>query len=227
MSEVFNSVFTGLADISITNFLACVGTALAAGLFVAFMYTLHTKASRSFMATIAMLPALVCVVILLVNGNIAAGVAVTGAFSLVRFRSAQGNAKEIAAIFLSMATGLIIGMGYLLFGAIFAVIISLAFIVFSKIRFGGGGGQTRKTLVVTIPENLDYTHIFDDIFERHTKSHELAGVKTTNMGSLFKLSYDVELKDTGVEKKMIDEIRERNGNLEISVNRFEVARGEL
>ncbi len=227
MSAIFNSLFDGLAAISITNFMACVGTALATGLFIAFMYSIHTRSSRSFTATISLLPAVVCVVILLVNGNIAAGVAVTGAFSLVRFRSAQGSAKEIAAIFLSMATGLIVGMGYLLFGAIFAVVISLAFIAFAKIRFGRSGGDTRKTLVVTIPENLDYTHVFDDIFAKHTKHHELSGVKTTNMGSLFKLSYDLELKDVSQEKPMIDEIRERNGNLEISVNRFEMAKGEL
>lgn len=227
MSAIFNSLFDGLAAISITNFMACLGTALAAGLFIAFMYSRHTRSSRSFTATISLLPAVVCVVILLVNGNIAAGVAVTGAFSLVRFRSAQGSAKEIAAIFLSMATGLIVGMGYLLFGAIFAVIISVAFIIFAKIRFGGSGGEARKTLVVTIPENLDYTHVFDDIFARYTKHHELAAVKTTNMGSLFKLSYDLELKDISREKTMIDEMRERNGNLEISVNRFEMVRGEL
>ena len=218
MSAIFNSLFDGLAEISITNFLACVGTALATGLFIAFMYSIHTRSSRSFTATISLLPAVVCVVILLVNGNIAAGVAVTGAFR---------SAKEIAAIFLSMATGLIVGMGYLLFGAIFAVVISLAFIAFAKIRFGRSGGDTRKTLVVTIPENLDYTHVFDDIFAKHTKRHELSGVKTTNMGSLFKLSYDLELKDVSQEKPMIDEIRERNGNLEISVNRFEMAKGEL
>ena len=227
MSGVFNSVFGELANISIGSFMACVGVAFAAGLFITFMYSLHTRSSRSFLTTIALLPAAVCVVILLVNGNIAAGVAVTGAFSLVRFRSAQGSAKEIAAIFIAMASGLIAGMGYLIFAGIFAVLISVAFLIFAQIRFGRSGEDSRKTLVVTIPENLDYSHVFDDIFEKHTRQHELVGVKTTNMGSLFKLSYEVVLKDLNEEKSMIDEIRERNGNLEISVNRFEMAKGEL
>ena len=225
--EIFNSIFGSLATISITNFLACLGAALAIGVFVTFMYSRHSDSSKSFLATLALLPAVVCVVIMLVNGNIGAGVAVAGAFSLVRFRSAQGSAKEIGAIFLAMGAGLICGMGYLLFAAIFAVIISIAFIIFSNVNFDTGKSGLKKTLTITIPETLDYTHVFDDIFEKNTARHELTRVKTTNMGSLFKLTYDITLKNAMNEKVMIDEIRERNGNLEISVNKTDTAKAEL
>ena len=225
--EVFNSIFGSLATISIVNFMACLGTALAIGIFITFMYSRHSESSKSFLATLALLPAVVCVVIMLVNGNIGAGVAVAGAFSLVRFRSAQGSAKEIGAIFLAMGAGLICGMGYLLFAAIFAAVVSIAFIIFSFINFDAVKTGLKKTLTVTIPETLDYTHVFDDIFEKNTSRHELIRVKTTNMGSLFKLSYDIVLKKAMNEKTMIDEIRERNGNLEISVNRTDNVKAEL
>ncbi len=224
---IFNSIFGSLASISIGAFMACLGVSLAIGIFITFMYSRHSDSSKSFMATLALLPAVVCVVIMLVNGNIGAGVAVAGAFSLVRFRSAQGSAKEIGAIFLAMGAGLIAGMGYLLFAAIFAVIVSIAFIAFSNVNFNAGKSGLHKTLTITIPETLDYTHVFDDIFEKNTSSHELTHVKTTNMGSLFKLSYDVTLKNETNEKAMIDEIRERNGNLEISINKTQTAKAEL
>ena len=225
--EIFNSVFGTLANIFIMNFCYCIATALGIGLLVTFIYTRHSVSSKSFTATLAVLPVVVCVVILLVNGNIGAGVAVAGAFSLVRFRSAQGSAKEIGAIFLAMGAGLITGMGYLLFSVIFAVIASLAFWVFASIRFSGSGAGLKKSLTVTIPETLDYTHVFDDIFDRFVKRHELTGVKTTNMGSLFKLTYSIDLKDASCEKKLIDSVRERNGNLEVMINRFEPAKAEL
>lgn len=224
---IFNSLLGPLAAIPVVIFLACLGTALAIGVFITFMYSRHADSSKSFMATLALLPAVVCVVILLVNGNIGAGVAVAGAFSLVRFRSAQGSAKEIGAIFLAMGSGLITGMGYLLFAAIFAVAVSIAFIVFSHINFSAGKSSLRKTLTVTIPETLDYTNVFDDVFKNNTNKYELTSVKTTNMGSLFKLTYELTLKSNQNEKKLIDEIRERNGNLEIVLNRQATVRAEL
>ncbi len=214
--EIFNSVFGSLASISVMNFCVCIATAIGIGLFITFMYTRHSVSSKSFTATLALLPVVVCVVILLVNGNIGAGVAVAGAFSLVRFRSAQGSAKEIAAIFLAMGAGLIVGMGYLAFAVIFAVIASIAFLVFANINFSGSKASLKKSLTVTIPETLDYTH-----------KYELTGVKTTNMGSLFRLSYSIDLKDANCEKKLIDSVRERNGNLEVMLNRFEPAKAEL
>lgn len=155
--------------------------------------------------------------IMMVNGNIGAGVAVAGAFSLVRFRSAPGTAKEIAAIFLAMAIGLILGMGYIAYAALFAVIIGLFMFGLNMISRKQKKFISEKTLKVTIPEDLNYADIFNDIFEDYTNSCELTHVKTTNMGSLYKLTYRVTLKNAQSEKQMLDEMRVRNGNLEIAI----------
>lgn len=224
MSNIFNSVLGSVLTISLGSFMACLGAALGIGIFTAWFYSLHTKSSKGFITTLALLPAVVSVVIMMVNGNVGAGVAVAGAFSLVRFRSAQGSAKEITAIFLAMGSGLIVGMGFIAYAAIFSAVISLAFLIFAHTTDFSNTGEKEKTLTVTIPENLDYTHIFDDIFSSYTSINELTNVKTTNMGSLFKLSYRIRLKDVSSEKEMIDKIRERNGNLEIVVNRYEAIR---
>lgn len=224
MSNIFNSVLGSTSTITIGSFMACLGAALGIGIFTAWFYSLHTKSSKGFITTLALLPAVVSVVIMMVNGNVGAGVAVAGAFSLVRFRSAQGSAKEITAIFLAMGSGLIAGMGFIAYAAIFAAIISLAFLIFANTTDFSNAGENEKTLTVTIPENLDYTHIFDDIFSKYTNRSEITNVKTTNMGSLFKLTYRIRLKDVSREKEMIDKIRERNGNLEIAVNRHEATR---
>lgn len=178
--------------------------------------------------TLALLPAVVCVVIMLVNGNVGTGVAVAGAFSLVRFRSVPGTAKEICALFLAMGAGLIAGMGYLGFALLFTVILCAMFMLYNRMDFGARkNGAIYKTFSITIPEDLDYTGVFDDIFKTCTTSHDLVCVKTTNMGSMFRLTYDVTLKDEKKEKEMIDEIRCRNGNLEISVSRQETIVSKL
>ena len=182
--------------------------------------------TKSFLVTLALLPAVVCVVIMMVNGNIGAGVAVAGAFSLVRFRSAPGSAKEIVTIFLAMGAGLIAGMGYLGFAALFTVIMCGIFLLYN-LAVGGKAEAGNKTIKITIPEDLDYTGAFDDIFEEYTKKHELISVKTTNMGSMFRLTYEVTLRDATEEKRMIDRIRERNGNLEIMVSKQESKVAEL
>ena len=224
MFNIFNSVLGSVSTISIGSFMACLGAALGIGIFTAWFYSLHTKSSKGFITTLALLPAVVSVVIMMVNGNVGAGVAVAGAFSLVRFRSAQGSAKEITAIFLTMGSGLITGMGFITYAAIFAGIISIAFLIFAHTTDSSNAGENDKTLTVTIPENLDYTHIFDDIFDNYTSKNELTNVKTASMGSLFKLSYKIKLKDISKEKEMIDRIRERNGNLEIVMNGYETVR---
>ena len=172
------------------------------------------------MITLAILPAIVAVVIMMVNGNVGAGVAVAGAFSLVRFRSVPGTAKEIAIIFLAMATGLISGMGYLGIAVLFAVVLGLVFLVLNVSPIGEADDRL-KLLKITIPEDLNYTDAFDDLFEKYTRNASLMDVKTTNMGSLFKLSYHIRLKDASQEKAFIDELRCRNGNLEISISRQE------
>ena len=225
MSEtIFKGLFdTGTASvITVSDFMICILSSLVIGLIIAVMYMYKNEYSRSFIVTLAMIPAIVCAVIMMVNGNVGAGVATAGAFSLVRFRSLPGTAKEIGILFLAMGTGLITGMGYIAYGFLFAVVLSVVYMLYSRIGFGTKKQTAlKKTMRVTIPEDLDYTEIFDDLFEKYTKDNELVSVKTTNMGSLFRLTYDMTLKDSSMEKALIDDIRCRNGNLEITVSRQE------
>ena len=227
------NLFRGLFDTEMTaviapgQFLLCVGAALVLGLVIALSYMYRTRYTRSFVVTLAMLPAVVCVVIMMVNGNVGAGVAVAGAFSLVRFRSVPGTAREIGTIFLAMGAGLVCGMGYLAYAALFTVLLCAVFMVYSRLDMGTKRSAAYKVLNITMPEDLDYTEVFDDIFRAYTTEHELVRVKTTNMGSLFRLTYHVTLRDSAREKDMIDAIRCRNGNLEISVSRQETVVTEL
>lgn len=231
---MLDNLFKGIFDteltstVSVTDFLLCLGFALGLGLITALAYMYRTRYTKSFVVTLALLPAVVCIVIMLVNGNIGAGVAVAGAFSLVRFRSVPGTAKEICMLFLAMGTGLITGMGYLGFAVLFTVIMCVIFMLYNRLDLGAKkNSASYKTLTVTIPEDLNYTEIFDDIFTEYTVSHETVRVKTTNMGSLFKATYNIVLRDATKEKEMIDAMRCRNGNLEICVSAQETVSGEL
>ncbi len=229
MEAIFKGIFDNELTrlISVEDFLLCLGVSLVLGLIMAVAYMFKNEHTKSFLVTLALLPAVVCVVIMMVNGNIGAGVAVAGAFSLVRFRSAPGSAKEIVTIFLAMGAGLIAGMGYLGFAALFTVIMCAMFLVCNAITGNAKSVAVNKTIKITIPEDLDYTGAFDDIFAEYTKKSELIRVKTTNMGSMFRLTYNVTLKDATQEKQMIDRIRERNGNLEIMVSKQENRVAEL
>ena len=229
-----NNIFAGIFDnelinvISITDFLLCIGISLAIGVFLALVYTFKSRYTKSFVFTLAMLPAVVCVVIMMVNGNVGAGVAVAGAFSLVRFRSVPGSAKDIATIFLAMCSGLVVGMGYFGFAIVFTLILGAFMMLCSALGLGTRiSNPAEKILRITIPEDLDYTDIFEDLFEQYTSFHQIATVKTTNMGSMFKLTYNIKLKNISEEKKFIDEIRCRNGNLEVSMSMQEVNPLEL
>ena len=229
-----NNLFKGLFDseltsvINVVDFLICIGVSLLIGLFIAVVYMFRCRFSKSFVVTLALLPSVVCVVIMLVNGNVGTGVAVAGAFSLVRFRSVPGTAKEICTLFLAMGAGLIVGMGYIGFAILFTLVMSLVLFLFNFIDFGSTKrAQYYKTITIVIPEDLNYTEIFDDVFEKYTSKHELVKVKTTNMGSMFKLTFNIILKDIKQEKEMIDMIRCRNGNLEISVSKQENTVNEL
>ena len=220
------NLFKGLFDTDLTtviepkDFLICVGVSLVLGLLMAFAYMYRTRYTKSFVVTLALLPAVVCVVIMMVNGNVGAGVAVAGAFSLVRFRSVPGTAKEICTLFLAMSAGLIMGMGYVGYAFLFTVIMCLVFLAYNLIDFGTRKNSGRyKTIRITIPEDLDYSGVFGEIFDKYTESYEITAVKTTNMGSMFKLTYDIVMGDIAKEKEMIDRIRERNGNLEITVSK--------
>ena len=228
------TIFRGLFDsdltsvISLVDFLICLAVSLAAGLIMAVSYMYRTRYTKSFVVTLALLPAGVCVVIMLVNGNIGTGVAVAGAFNLVRFRSVPGTAKEICALFLAMGAGLIAGMGYVGFAAVFTIVMCLVFLVYNRLDLGAKkNAASYKTFTITIPEDLDYTGVFDDIMQEYTASNELVAVKTTNMGSMFRLTYHVTLRDPAREKEMIDKLRCRNGNLEIAVSRQETTVTEL
>ncbi len=219
LDSIFKGVFdsTTTATINISDFLICLLAAHVIGIILALAYTYKNEYSKSFVISLALLPSIICVVIMMVNGNIGAGVAVAGAFSLVRFRSLPGTAKEICAIFLAMASGLVMGMGYIGLAVTFVLIISIVNIILSNCGFGRQRpGLAKRTVRITIPEDLNYSQVFDDIFEKYTRSHRLEMVKTTNMGSLFKLTYTVTFKDSNLEKCFIDELRCRNGNLEIS-----------
>lgn len=224
----------GLFDTSMTNvislgdFLLCVVCALAVGLLLAACYMYRTRYTKSFVATLALLPSVVCVVIMMVNGNVGAGVAVAGAFSLVRFRSVPGTAKEIGAIFLAMGTGIIVGMGYLGYAILCAAVLGGASALYSRLDFGcTKKSALQKTLQITIPEDLDYTGVFDDILHQYASEYELVQVKTTHMGSLFRLTYHMTLRAANQEKQFLDELRCRNGNLEISVSKQVTETGEL
>lgn len=231
---MLNTIFSGVFDsetatiISVSEFMLCLIVSLLVGLLLAGAYTIRNRYTRSFLMTLAVLPAVVCVVIMMVNGNIGTGVAVAGTFSLVRFRSAPGTAKEICAIFLAMCTGLIAGMGYLGYAVLFALVLSGVTVVYNCLDFGSRKHEERyKVLHITIPEDLDYTGVFDKILEEYTQSHELEQVKTANMGSLFRLTYSIVLKNREAEKELIDKLRCRNGNLEISVSKKETVSYEL
>lgn len=228
------NIFKGLFDndmvnvISVSDFMLCMFVSLVLGIMIAFAYMYRSRYTKSFVLTLSLLPAVVCVVIMLVNGNVGTGVAVAGAFSLVRFRSVPGTAKEICALFLAMGTGLITGMGYLAFGVLFCVVMCLMFLIYNHVDFGMQKQQAKfKTITITIPESLDYTGVFEDIFAQYTQSCEQVRVKTTNMGSMFKITYQITLKDISKEKEMIDKIRCRNGNLEIMLTTQESFTNEL
>ena len=231
---MIDNLFRGLFDTDMTvvitpaEFLTCLGVSLGIGLILAALYQYHTRYTRSFVVTLALLPAVVCVVIMMVNGNVGTGVAVAGTFSLVRFRSAPGTVREICAIFLAMATGLIAGMGYLGYAVLCTLVLGGAELLFRMLSAkADGGASLYKTLHITIPEDLDYSDVFDEPLREFTREYELTSVKTTNMGSLFRLTYNITLRDSRTEKSLIDRLRCRNGNLEITVSKQETAIGEL
>lgn len=231
---MFDNIAAGIFDtsgavtVSISDFIMCIVISLLTGLFITWVYTFRSRYTASFAVTLAMLPAIVCMVIMMVNGNVGAGVAVAGAFSLVRFRSVPGTAKEIGTIFMAMAAGLISGMGYLTIAVLFALIMGTVMLVMNLTGFGTHKKAVNdKILKITIPEDLNYGNVFDDIFAEYLSNCEVVSVKTSNMGSLYKLTYHICLKDMSAEKKFIDELRCRNGNLEISIAQKEVNVNEL
>ena len=209
---LFSTIIT--SGITPVSFAVCTAASLILGLLLSLSHMFRNTSSKSFTVTIALLPVIVQVIIMLVNGNLGTGIAVAGAFSLVRFRSVPGSAKEILSIFMAMAAGLATGMGYVGVAALFVLVLCLFNLLYTATRFGEPA-QAERELKITVPEDLNYTGAFDDIFDKYTVFHKLKRVKTTNMGSLYQLTYTVRLKKPELEKEFIDNVRCRNGNLDI------------
>ena len=224
---MFTSILnSGEVSLSMSEAGLCVIAAILLGLVIGWVYMACGSYSKNFVVTLVMLPVLIQVVIMMVNGNLGTGVAVLGAFSLIRFRSVPGSSREIVNIFFSMAVGLAAGTGYLTFALFITAVVCLVQLALYKSGFGEKKNG-EKLLKIVIPENLDYETVFDDIFGAFTKTAELERVKTTNLGSMYELDYRVFLKEPGMEKEMLDEIRCRNGNLTVVCGRTIGGREEL
>ncbi len=213
---MFNSIYS--SSVTPARFFLMAAVTLLAGLLYALVMSLCVRSSKRFFLVVSIIPLIVASVICFVNGSIGAGVAVGGAFGLIRFRSAPGSADEIAAILAAMGAGIAFGMGYLGYGVVLLAALGLVYLLLSRLNlFERRGESEDKLLRVTIPEALEYTGAFDGVFERYLTKAESVGVKTTGMGSLFRLSYRIRMKDGAEEKAFIDALRTRNGNLEIAV----------
>ena len=214
MNDLFASIITAGAGLTLKSYLVALGTSLLCGLIVLLATSFKNNVTKSFAVTVLLLPAIVQTVIMMVNGNVGTGIAVAGAFSLVRFRSVPGKAREIASIFLAMTAGLASAAGYVGIAILFTAVISVIMLVFSLIPIKR---EREYELHVTVPESLNFDGAFDPIFKEYARSSRLVKTKTSSMGSLYKLTYILDLKDCTRSKEMIDKIRERNGNLEISL----------
>lgn len=223
---MFESIFTTTTDntIHIASAMLGVGTAIILGLLIgiAYMYLCKKEGyGKNFIIGLAILPAIVAVVILLIGSNVARAFSMAGAFALVRFRSAPGNAKDIAIVFFAMASGLACGLGYVLFAVVFVVVLLAFLILLNFIHFADHSLENRQ-LKITIPENLNFNNVFDDLLDKYTTKSQLVKVKTTNMGTMYELTYNVSMKKEADEKAFIDELRMRNGNFNIILGMAEV-----
>lgn len=212
---MFNSIFdAGSTGLSITTALICAGAALALGLAIAIMHRQTSQTTKGFLITLAVLPLLVMAVMIMINGNLGTSIAILGAFSLIRFRSIQGRAKDLLSVFFAMMVGLALGMGHVLFAVVITAVAIFAIVFFSSTRLLEPD-QHERVLKITIPEDLDYDEVFNDIFKKYTSKAKLVRMKTVNMGSLYDLTYDIKLKHGVKEKAFLDEIRVKNCNLKV------------
>jgi hypothetical protein len=219
LESIFGDVSSGVT-VTAATLLTAEGAALILGLLVSLVYgkTHRTRRpSQSFALTLVVLPAVITVIILLVGNSVARAFSLAGAFSIIRFRSAPGDPKDITYVLFAMAVGLACGMGYLLFAGLAAAVLCAAVLLLEALQYGGSRGSRGKLLKITVPEDLDYQRAFDDILEKHTDAYKLVGVKTSNLGSLFELRYEITQKAGDDEKAFIDELRCRNGNLNITL----------
>jgi uncharacterized membrane protein YhiD involved in acid resistance len=212
MPSIFDSINSG--SFSDGGYFICLAASLFCGVVTALAASFRARSSRSFLSALVLLPMIVHTVITMVNGNVGTGVAVMGAFSLVRFRSVAGKARDIAAIFLAMTAGLACAAGYVGIAILFTLIVCAVMLLLGALPLGN---EAEMELNVTVPETLRFAGQFDDIFEEYTKKHRLTKTKTSNMGSLYKLQFRVRMKDMGKIQEFIDKLRCRNGNLEIAI----------
>lgn len=211
---MFKSILTD--NLTITNILICMISSIILGFIIAYSHMKSKRYSKNFIIALTLLPLLIEVVIIMVNGNLGTSVAILGAFSLIRFRSMPGTSRELLSIFLAMAAGLALGMGQVLFAFTFTFLALIVILILTNTNFGEMKNKS-KMLKIIVPENLDYTNIFNDLLNKYCSKYTLTKSKTTNMGSLFELTYKIDIKDID-EKSFIDEIRCRNGNLSISIS---------
>ena len=215
---MLNSIFSETASsVELSSILLCSIISIILGVVIALTHKQTSKYNKNFLVTLSILPLLVQTIIIMVNGNLGTSVAIMGAFSLVRFRNLPGTSKEILSVFFAMTVGLATGMGHLVFAIIITIIGSLAIFILSKVALFNKN-KKEKILKIMIPENLDYTNVFDDIFETYTEKVELEQVKTTNMGSMFDLSYRIILNENVNEKEFLDDLRVKNGNLKVMIS---------
>ena len=210
-NSIFDSTTTGL---SITTGLICAGVALLLGVIIAITHMKTSQTTKGFLTTLATLPLLVMAVMIMINGNLGTSIAILGAFSLIRFRSIQGQAKDLLSVFFAMMIGLACGMGHILFAVVITIIAVVAIIFFSYTHFLEPN-KKQRVLKIVIPEDLDYEEVFEDIFKKYTSRADLTRMKTMNMGSLYKLTYDITMKNGVKEKDFLDEIRVKNCNLKV------------
>ena len=223
---MFDSIYS--SSVTTAEFFLMAGVAVLSGVLFAWIMARRVRSTKRFFTVVSLIPFVVGAVITFVNGNIGAGVAIGGAFSLIRFRSAQGSADEIAAILIAMGAGIAFGMGYLAYGVIILLALGLLFFLFSALHlFDSRRAAEERLLKVTVPESLEYTDMFDEVFARYLKNAERIGVKTTGMGSMFRLSFLIRMKDPKEEKAFIDELRTRNGNLEIALLPYSEQQAQL
>lgn len=223
---MFGSILASTTSITVTEYIVCSLISVVLGTVVALIHCFRNTYSKNLILSLVVIPMVVQSIVMLVNGNVGTAVAVLGAFSLVRFRSQPGNAREITSIFTVMSVGLAMSRGYVGVAAALVVLVGVVSIVLTLLRFGDSTNGM-KELRITIPENIDFEGIFDEIFEKYTSKCEMKRVKSTNMGSLFELTYSICEKKGISEKAFIDDLRCRNGNLNISIGRAVTPRDEL
>ena len=210
-NSIFDSTTTGL---SITTGLICAGVALLLGVIIAITHMKTSQTTKGFLTTLATLPLLVMAVMIMINGNLGTSIAILGAFSLIRFRSIQGRAKDLLSVFFAMMVGLACGMGHVLFAVVITIISVIAIAFFTYTHFLEPN-KKQRVLKIMVPEDLDYEEVFDEIFAKYTSRVDLVQMKTMNMGSLYKLTYDITMKNGVKEKEFLDEIRVKNCNLKV------------